>query len=59
VVYALSEAKVKSTSPDGKSEEIALKTGEARWREATTHAVENIGTTDVRALVVESKKAKK
>ncbi len=59
VVYALSEAKVKSTSPDGKSEEIAMKTGEARWREATTHAVENIGTTDIRALVVESRKAKK
>ncbi|CAN5554954.1 hypothetical protein BH18VER2_BH18VER2_02730 [soil metagenome] len=59
VIYALSEAKIKSTLPDGKNEEIAVKTGEARWREATTHAVENIGTTDIRAFVVESKKAKK
>ena len=59
VVYALSDAKVKSTSADGKSEEVKMKNGEARWRDATTHSVENTGDTEVRALVIELKKAKK
>ncbi len=56
LVYGLSDAKLKSTSADGKSEEIVMKKGEARWREATTHAVENIGSTDIHVLVVELKK---
>ncbi len=59
VVYALSDMKIKSSSPDGKAEEIVMKTGEARWREPLTHAVENIGSTEARVLVVESKKPAK
>ena len=55
-VYALSDAKIKVSFPDGKSEESAIKTGEARWRDAVTHAAENIGTTDAHAIAVELKK---
>lgn len=58
-VYALADAKVKSTSPDGKSEEIVMKAGEASWRDALSHAVENTSATELRVLVVELKKAKK
>ena len=54
--HALSDAKIKATSPDGKSEEISLKAGETRWREPLVHAVENIGTTEARVLAVEMKK---
>ena len=56
VVYALSDARVKHTSAEGKSEETVLKKGEARWRDATSHTVENTGSTEVHALVVELKK---
>lgn len=55
-VYALSDAKLKVTVPDKKSEEIVIKAGEAHWREPVTHAIENIGTTEARAIAVELKK---
>ena len=58
-VYSLSEAKLKMSFPDGKSEESVLKTGEARWRDAVTHAVENIGTTEAHVVAVELKKPTK
>jgi quercetin dioxygenase-like cupin family protein len=56
VVYSLTGGKMKYTSPDGKSEEREIKAGETRWGDAVTHANENIGTTETRALVVELKK---
>ena len=43
-VYYLADAKLRVSFPDGKSEESELKTGEAHWRDAITHAVENIAT---------------
>jgi quercetin dioxygenase-like cupin family protein len=58
-IYLLEDGKVKSTTPDGKVEDMVLKKGEIRWREATTHAVENVGTTEVRVMVVEMKKPAK
>jgi len=39
-----------------KSEESVLKNGEARWRDAVTHAAENIGTTEAHVIAVELKK---
>ena len=33
-----------------------MKTGEARWRDPVTHAVENIGTTEAQVIAVELKK---
>lgn len=55
-VYSLAEAKLKMSFPDGRSEESVMKTGEARWRDAVTHAVENIGTTEAHVIAVELKK---
>ena len=56
LVYPLSSGKTKFTSPDGKTTEGELKAGAVNWREAETHAVENVGTTDSRVLVIELKK---
>lgn len=58
-VYALTDAKIKVSLPDGKTEEIVIKAGEARWREPVTHAAENIGTTEAHAIAVELKKPAK
>jgi len=55
-VYSLADAKIKVSFPDGKSEESVLKNGEARWRNAVTHAAENIGTTEAHVIAVELKK---
>lgn len=56
VVYVVNNAKFKLTFPDGKTNEFDLKSGEALWIEAGSHATENIGTTDGYNLVVEIKK---
>jgi quercetin dioxygenase-like cupin family protein len=56
ISYALTAAKVKFTSPDGKSQDQALKTGQVLWRDAETHATENIGKTPAHVLVIELKK---
>lgn len=53
IVYTLNASKVKFTTPDGKSVDVDLKAGNCIWNEAQTHASENIGTTTVRALVIE------
>ncbi len=55
VVYSFNDYKVRSTFPDGSSRESEGRAGHAHWNEATTHAVENIGATDVRNLVIEIK----
>jgi beta-alanine degradation protein BauB len=56
LVYSLSSSKAKFTAPDGKTTESELKAGAVNWREAETHAIENVGTTDSRVLVIELKK---
>ena len=56
VVYSLNSAKAKYTYADGKTEERELKAGEAVWSDGVTHATENTGTTESRALVIEFKK---
>ena len=58
IVYSLADARIKVSFPDGKTEESAIKNGEARWRDAVTHAVENIGTTEAHVVAVELKRAK-
>lgn len=59
VVYFLSSFKMKTTTPDGKLTESEIKAGDARWSQPVTHANENVGTTDGRALVVELKEPMK
>ena|SRR5271157_1422608 len=57
VTYFLTDAKFKLTSPDGKTEERDSKAGQARWSEAVTHAIENVGTSEVHLVQTELKGA--
>jgi quercetin dioxygenase-like cupin family protein len=59
LLYMLSGATVKFTLPDGKTTESQLKAGEVGWREAETHAVENVGNTDAHVLIIELKEPEK
>jgi hypothetical protein len=55
VVYGFNDAKTRSTLPDGKATESTGTAGSVFWRDLTTHALENIGKTEVHALAVELK----
>jgi quercetin dioxygenase-like cupin family protein len=57
VFYRASNYKIRSTSPDGKTEEYEGKAGEAVWREPLSHAVENVGTTELHVVHIELKGA--
>jgi quercetin dioxygenase-like cupin family protein len=58
VVYALTDGKVKFTGADGKSALVEMKAGQALWRDAEAHSVENLGD-DIHVLNIEVKPAKK
>ena len=55
VLYVLSPGTLKLSYPDGKEHTMEATQGQIVWVPAETHAGENIGTTDFRALVVELK----
>jgi len=55
VADRLAEGKWKITLPDGKVIERRPKAGTAGWSDATTHAAENVGTTDFQQVQVELK----
>jgi quercetin dioxygenase-like cupin family protein len=55
VVYALESSKARFTDQDGKTTDVEIPAGMARWQPAITHKVENIGTTPIRAIVFELK----
>jgi hypothetical protein len=55
LTVALSDARVRVTLADGKTIEATNKLGDVFWSEAETHVVENVGGTNVRALIVEVK----
>lgn len=55
VVYVLSGAKLKFSYSDGRTEERSAATGETIWRDPTTHAVENVGETEARAIAIDVK----
>jgi beta-alanine degradation protein BauB len=57
-VYSFDDATLRMTLPDGSKSTQQLHTGELYWREATTHAAENIGTTEAHALALELKPCK-
>jgi quercetin dioxygenase-like cupin family protein len=57
VTYFLTDAKFKVTSPDGKSVERDRQAGQARWSDAVTHAIENVGTNEVHLVQTELKSA--
>jgi hypothetical protein len=47
--------KLRITFPDGRAEERTVKAGTAVWSEAVTHAVENIGVSDLHEGHIERK----
>ncbi len=51
----LTDAKVKLTTPDGKTQDFDMKSGTTFWSEAETHIVINNGSKPVRAYLVEVK----
>lgn len=46
----------KFTFPNGKSDVVDLKRGQAVWLDALSHTVENTGTEDATGVLVELKK---
>jgi quercetin dioxygenase-like cupin family protein len=58
VITAYTPCKLRFTSPDGKSSEAEFKPGDIAWRDAESHAGENIGAADCHVLQVELKHAK-
>jgi len=55
VAVYLSDSKGKFTLPDGKTQEINTKAGEAQFTPAATHLPENTGDTPLDLIVVELK----
>ncbi len=55
VVVFLTDAKVKFTSPDGKSEESSGKAGEARFGAGNKHLPENLSDKPLEGILVELK----
>ena len=55
VVYAVKSGKAKFVFPDGKSQDVELKQGEAMFNDAFAHAPENSGKTDIHVILVELK----
>ena len=54
--YALADATVRSTLPDGTSSEHPSTAGQVTWREWTSHSLENVGQTEAHSLAIELKK---
>jgi quercetin dioxygenase-like cupin family protein len=54
-VYFARGSKVRITLEDGNSMEADLPDGHVMWHEAWTHQVENIGSRDLMAVIVERK----
>lgn len=53
VVYAVTAGTLRITTPDGKSNDVEFRAGDIRYREPVTHATENIGKTQLHAIIVE------
>lgn len=54
-VYFIKGGKVNIHLPDGKIVSAEIPDGHVMWHEAWTHRVENVGASNVRAIIVESK----
>ena len=54
-VYFIKGGKVKFHLPDGETAEAELPDGGVIWHEEWTHRVENIGSSDIHAIIVEGK----
>jgi len=56
LAYALTTARIKSTSPDGKSQVLRMKKGQANWSDGGSHSVENLANSAATNLVIELKR---
>ncbi len=54
-VHFLKGGKARIHLPDGGKAELEIPDGHVMWHENWTHQVENIGTTDILAIIVEDK----
>lgn len=54
-VYFVKGGKAKISLPDGNAQEVEIPDGHVMWHEEWTHQVENIGSSDIVAIIVESK----
>ena len=59
VTYTLSDVKGKYVSPNGETTIGEAKPNVVFWSEAVTHASENVGTSEIHAVVVELKEPPK
>ncbi len=55
VVVALTNAKVRSTLPDGQSREMELNSGTVMYQDAKDHATEVLGSSETRVILIELK----
>jgi hypothetical protein len=53
----LTDSKANVTTPDGKTAPISGEAGEARWRQATQHSVQNTGDKAFEGILVAMKGA--
>lgn len=58
IVYSLNAGTLKFTMPDGKTNEVEITPGTAKWVDATTHSVENTGKSDLKVIAIELKDKK-
>lgn len=58
-VYFFSDAKIRTTFPNGKTADDFRRAGDTLWRDPVTHSGENIGDTEAHALLIEPKNAYK
>ena len=54
-VYFVRGGQARIHLEDGSAANVDLPDGHVMWHESWTHRVENAGTTDIRAIIVESK----
>jgi quercetin dioxygenase-like cupin family protein len=55
LVYGLDDGEVRFGSSSGETQDVPMVAGEVMWREAEEHTAENVGASDVRALLFELK----
>lgn len=58
-VYFIKGSKARIHLPDGGTAELEIPDGHVMWHEEWTHQVENIGSADILAIIVESKQSER
>ena len=57
-VYFIKGGKAKIHLPDGGTVDAELPDGHLMWNETWTHQVENVGASDIRAIIVEDQRGR-